>query len=354
MDLDTANETDIREDIAMPILTALGYARGTSNDIRREFPLKYDRQSLGRKKPTDPPLRGVADYILVVTGAGRWVLEVKAPKVEIARDEIEQAITYARHPEVGATYAVVLNGRRIVVYHYSQTSDEEPLLDFPIETTESAVNNLMGLLSPASIRRECTPNSVDTGLPLAEGLRSTATVTGGLIEYSDFEWRCNVQLPAQAATPIDGIGDVLRELRTEITGGRVWRDADDRIKATLAWAMPHKDLLKFALDKRLLEVEYVALSQSLSAARDHPTVFDVVGDVRIEEGERIFDISRFQSELAGATTNMTFKGQAVGYIEDFTFVGEFRAEYLCTYPAAPGVEVVLFVDGRFDVQIDSR
>lgn len=353
MNLDTANETDVREDVAMPILTALGYARSTANDILREVSLKYSRQSLGRKKPTDPPLRGIPDYTLVVTGAGRWVLEVKAPNVEISRDEIEQAISYARHPEVAATYAALLNGRRFVVFHYTQASDEEPLLDFEVESPESAANKLMGLLSPASIRRDCTPSPVDTDLPLAEGLRSSATVAGGLVEYSGFSWESNVQLPAQASSPLDSLGAIFREMRTEITGGRVWREID-RIKATLTWAMPHKDMMQFALDKRLLEVEYVALSQSLSADPENPTVFDVVGDVMIEAGERVFDISRFQSELAGAATNMTYKGQAVGFVEDFVFAGAFRADYLCTYPAAPGIEVYLYVDGRFEVRIDDR
>ena len=136
----------------------------------------------------------------------------------------------------------------------------------------------MGTLSPSSIRRDCTPAPVDTGLPLADGLRSSAGVSGGLIEYLDYRWESNVALPSQSAAPLEEMGAMLLELRTEITGGNVWRDSDNRIKATLEWAMPHKDLLQFAVDKKLLEVEYVALSQNLSTDPANPTVFDVIGD----------------------------------------------------------------------------
>lgn len=60
MKLETANETDVREEIAVPILTALGYARGTANDIRPEFPLKHRLES----KPHGPPLSpGGANHV---------------------------------------------------------------------------------------------------------------------------------------------------------------------------------------------------------------------------------------------------------------------------------------------------
>jgi len=97
------NEMDVREEVATPLLTQLGYARGTEANITREWSLRYDREHLGRKKPSDPALRGRADYVLSVLGAGRWVLEVKAPDQAIDLDTVDQALTYARHPSVSAT-----------------------------------------------------------------------------------------------------------------------------------------------------------------------------------------------------------------------------------------------------------
>ena len=48
------NETDVREEDAMPLLRKLGYATGTANDILREKALEYPKDFLGRKKKTDP------------------------------------------------------------------------------------------------------------------------------------------------------------------------------------------------------------------------------------------------------------------------------------------------------------
>jgi predicted type IV restriction endonuclease len=156
LNIEKANEADIREEIASPLLAALGYQRGTVNDILREFSLSYDRIFLGRKKKGDPPLRGRADYILSVGGAARWTLEVKAPSEEINRDAIEQAISYARHPEISGSYAAVLNGKRFVVFHNSQNSFDVPLVDIPVENVSSLAAKLAPLLSPMSIRRDCS------------------------------------------------------------------------------------------------------------------------------------------------------------------------------------------------------
>jgi len=88
----TMNEADVREDVAMPLLAKLGYAFGTASDIVREKTLEYPNDLLGRRKKSDPPLRGRADYILTVLGAGSWTLEIKAEDVEIDREAIEVEI----------------------------------------------------------------------------------------------------------------------------------------------------------------------------------------------------------------------------------------------------------------------
>ena len=160
------NEADVREDVAMPLLRALGYAAGTANDILREKTLEYSSEFLGRKKKTDQPLRGRADYVLTVLGAGSWTLEIKAEEVEIDRDAIEQAITYARHPEVAGSYAAVLNGRRFVAFHNTQRSDEAPLIDLPDESIIQLATALESTLSPNSVRQDCSPPKVDLEMPL--------------------------------------------------------------------------------------------------------------------------------------------------------------------------------------------
>ena len=344
-----ANETDVREEIAAPFLAALGYKRGTANDIARELSLVYERQFLGRKKSTDQPLRGRADYILTVAGAGRWVLEIKAPQESIDIDTIEQTITYARHPEVSAAYAVVLNGQRLTVHHASQNSRDNPKVDLVVSDPLALASQLEGLLSPAAIRRDCSPPRVDLGLPLADGLRSSAIIRGGQIRYDTCQWSSNAQLPSVAAAELDDLCGMFRGFQATVTGGTVARDEQSRIRVKLLWAMPNEALHRFALDKQLLDVEYVALAQRISENPETPTVFDVVGAMNIQQGEQIYDLRRWRTETAGIDMQMNFQGQAVGYIANHLFQGIYSATYLCTYPT---FQTQIELEGVLSIELD--
>jgi len=84
---------------------------------------------LGRKdSKKDPVLRGKADYILEAGGEVRWVIEGKAPSCAIDADEIEQAWTYANHPEVRAVYFSLCNGKRLSVYQTNRGAESPPIL----------------------------------------------------------------------------------------------------------------------------------------------------------------------------------------------------------------------------------
>ncbi len=176
---------------------------------------------MGRKKSNDPPLRGRADYVLSVYGAARWGLEIKAPSEPITQDTIEQAISYARHPEVSGFYAAILNGRRFVMFRNTQGSDAEAIVDIEIISVEKLAELLMSILSPAAIRRDCPPPIVDLAQPLAEGYRSSATITGGVSIISNFEWECDFPLLAGASEPLDEVCRILNGFRSDLTGGSV-------------------------------------------------------------------------------------------------------------------------------------
>ena len=349
------NEADVREEIAVPLLALLGYERGTENDILREFTLSYDRNFLGRKKKNDQPLRGRADYVLVVTGSGRWVLEIKAPSIQIDQDALEQAISYARHPEISGTYAAVLNGKRFIVMHNSQRSTDEPIIDLAVSTPNDLALHVQNILSPASIRRDCTPPVVDLGQPLAKGLRSSAVITGGAIRYSSFTWECDFPLPDDAKQNLDETCRRMASNRLSITGGRVWRDETSRIRSKLDWSVPHDAMLQFAQDKRLLDVEYISLGETVSDNPEKPTVFDVVGKFHVSEGETLFDIVRWDTVTAGIATSMTYRGQATGHIRDNRFAGHFQSEYESTFPTlALPLQINMYAVGEFEVVLDTR
>lgn len=347
-----SNEADVREEIAAPLLAALGYKRGTSANISREVSLTYERDFLGHKKASDPPLRGRADYVLSVAGAGRWILETKPPSDALDVDAIGQAITYARHPEVAASYAVLLNGLRLTVHHVTQPATAPPLIDIEVGSPTDLASQLEGVLSPAAIRRDCSPPAVDIAKPLAEGFRSAAAVRGGKILHAECTWSSNVQLPPPARTQFDEMRRRLSGFQVAITGGSVWRDESSRVRAKLAWAMPHDELLRFALDKNLLNVEYVALSDRISPDPNAPTIFDVVGTISISAGERIYDVFQWRSQTAGVASHMIYQGQATGYINGGTFQGRYIATYLCTYPLIPALELQINLAGTFVVELD--
>jgi hypothetical protein len=352
MSLVDANETDIREEIAAPFLESLGYRRGTENDILREFALSYERFFLGRKKKTDPPLRGRPDYVLSVAGAARWVLEIKAPSEDITLDVVEQAISYTRIPQISAAYAVILNGKRIVVFHYSQNSTDKPTVDLAVESATQIATKLAGLLSPAAIRRDCSPPIVDLSLPLAPGFRSSARISRGSVVYDDYDWSANIALPQPAQQNLNETGKAMRGLRANAEGGRIWRDGSSRVRAKVDWALPHNDLLKFAQDKKFSEVEYVSLGTIISSDPHHPTIFDVVGSVSVVAGERLFNVARWESKIINLDARMNYRGQAVGHIVDRQFAGQVQVEYEMTFPAVPNLRMNMFLAGKFEIMLE--
>ncbi len=116
-DFNTMNETDVREILVRPLIDQLGYRHGTEATVITEKTLRYEKAFLGRKNPKkDPPLVGRADYICEVVSYGRWVIEVKSPAEPLSQDVVEQAHTYASHPEIAATFFLVTNGRLFRLY----------------------------------------------------------------------------------------------------------------------------------------------------------------------------------------------------------------------------------------------
>jgi hypothetical protein len=329
------NESDVREEIVVPFLAALGYKKGSSADINREKTLSYGRAYLGRKKDSDPLLRGRADYVLSVAGAGRWVLEIKSMQVEINADDIEQSISYARHPEVSAYYSAITNGKRFIVFSLSQNSSDRPIVDIEITSPEQLAQRLVGLLSPSAIRRDCSPPIVDLDTPLALGFRSQARIHGGTITYNEWRWWATHLLPPKEVMAMDELIRKLKGFRSTISEGKLWRDSNSRIMAQLVWNAPHVDVIQFSTDKGLMEAKYVSLDESISQNPKKPTLFDVVDGFILEKGEQIFDIHRWENVQVGIRTSMSYTGQAAGYLIDNMFIGSFQVEYQTTFPDLP-------------------
>ena len=210
------NETDVREEVIAPLLRRLGYISGTRNDVIREQFLRYPRKSLGRKNSKkDPELRGKADYVLEVDKRLRWVIEAKPPSSSVSVDDIEQAWTYASHPEVRAIYFVVCNGRTLAVYRTANAPEVCAVLSLSYEKFDSDFVRLENILSPEALRRDFSDTEPDFRAPIAPGLRSIARITNGIVCFRENNLR----------------SVLFEELQATILEGAIQRDETGRLIA---------------------------------------------------------------------------------------------------------------------------
>lgn len=309
------NETDVREALVRPLLVRLGYQLGTAANIRTEQTFRYDRAFLGRKNPAkDPPLIGRADYILEIASIGRWVVEVKAPSEDLSREVVEQAHTYAAHPEVAALFFMISNGRSFRLYRTSYL--DAPLMAWEFTETDEIFLALSNLIGPEAIRRKMELLKPDPGKPLAPGISSEAQIVGGWFEYQDH--RSNHRL-------LDV--DVINGLRLPVTGGSVSRAPDGRLHAKLRTA---KAFPTFGELAELLEPEdgydFFAAHEYVSTDREKPTIFQnfIEGVTPAGTPMKIPGMGTIPAPFSfrfAATT------EAVGFIEQDIFRGTMQLEY---------------------------
>lgn len=120
-------EDSVREAIILPILKALGYK---SSDIVRSKTLRHPYLKVGANKKI--PIRLVPDYCLRVENNYAWVLDAKAPDINIMdADNIEQVYCYASNPEIRSTYFALCNGIEFSLYRRESTNS--PILYFHLD-----------------------------------------------------------------------------------------------------------------------------------------------------------------------------------------------------------------------------
>lgn len=333
---DDMNETDVREIIVRPLLARLGYEHGTENTIRTEQTFRYAKAFLGRKNAAkDPPLVGRADYILEVASVGRWVVEVKGPGEALSRDVIEQAHTYAAHPEVAGLFFMITNGRSFRLYRTS--SLDNPLMSWDFDSTDEVFLALVNLVGPDAIRRKMDLLKPDAGKPLGRGLASQVPIIGGWIQYEDHT--TNHPMLNMMLDDVNG-------LRLPITGGLVSRAEDGRLHAKLetAKAMPMAGELS-----DLLEVadgyDFYAADELISTDQDRPTIFQNLIQHYAPVGTKmkipgVGEIAAPFGYRFAATT------EAVGFVDGDRFKGTMSLEYQFAYEDMPPM-VRAALEGQF-------
>jgi Type I restriction enzyme R protein N terminus (HSDR_N) len=314
IDFNFLGESDVREEVLAPLIAHLGYFTGTQHTVIREYSLKYEKLQLGRPKESDPTVRGRADYICRADGLVCWTIEAKAPHEPLDARATTQAWTYANHPEVRAVYFVLCNGRELAVFQTNHGPDARPLFQCSYEELKGRFSTLINILGPKAILRDHPKMIVDTGDPLAPGLRSTAAVTNGRVLFD----RTDPLVP-----PING-------MLMSITSGQIDRDANGRLRASLLAMVANQSLQKtnerFGLDQMCL----ISDSCELSQAADNLTVFRSTRSVTLPAGETALNMMDWTMVTLPFSISASVSTEASGHLKGRDFVGRFTAKFVYT------------------------
>lgn len=135
-------EDSVREEIVVPLLTALGYSASPPHRIIRSRPLKHPFVYIGTAKKS---ITIIPDYLLQRDSHNSWILDAKAPgEIVTSGKNAEQAYSYAIHPDIRVEFYALCNGRRLVVFHISEI---QPRLDIDLSELATEWPQLLTLLS---------------------------------------------------------------------------------------------------------------------------------------------------------------------------------------------------------------
>lgn len=308
MDFSGLNETDVREEIIAPFIRRLGYKSGGEHNVIREQSLRYPQVFIGRKSAhKDPILRGKADYILEAGSILRWVIEAKAPDVVINLDAIEQAYTYANHPEVRAVYFVICNGRRLLVFQTNKGPGHLALIDYEYNELEKGYPILENILSPVSILRDHSCVEIDKGVPIAPGLRSLVRIANGSIVYD----KSSLNIP------------VLQEMQSGVLDGAIERNENNALVLYLKTVAPMRSIQQLNQRIGMSSFEMNSDDYILSTDSSVLTYFRGSHIVVLPAGESLLDVNTWREVLLPINITCEIFVCASGFLQGNRFHEKF-------------------------------
>lgn len=156
-------EDAVREVIVFPIIAHLGYSSNATAPSRvvRSKQLAHPFVYIGTRKYG---INIIPDYTFFVDAVPRWILDAKSPTENITRGKnLEQAFSYAIHPDIRTKIYALCNGRSLVLFHVSKTT---PLLIIETEDLSNKFTKLFNLVSPNAFRGPTVNFAPDCGLYL--------------------------------------------------------------------------------------------------------------------------------------------------------------------------------------------
>jgi hypothetical protein len=350
------NEAEMRAEVIEPILHALGYRTGTEHNILRErlLELRYPHIFLGHKKPEkDPILRGRPDYICEVRGFARWPIEAKPPCASISRTDVEQAFTYAVHPEIRAPLFALCNGRSFLIYESSRGPEAEPLLNLTFADIQEKPFLLGNVLSPRAIRARFPIRPVDLLRPLANGYGSRVRIARGLSRYEQVDSFLE-GLPPGVPAPERPNLQLLHGMEHPITGDECFRTKSDGIVADIRMPKMHELMRQFAVNLNLEVNRYVCRDEVISEDPARPNIFECTINLVIPAGSEVIDITTWKKSVTQIAVPCAFYAEATGYFDGTRFIGRYDGRMFSEINT-PFIRLRsgLFMRGTFEIEIEA-
>jgi len=144
-------EDSVRELIIAPMITKLGYLPSGSTRVIRSNTLRHPFIRVGTR---NHPVTTIPDYTFVFEDKPLFVFDAKAPNQNILdTGHIQQAYSYAIHPEVRCEEFGLCNGKELVIFSVAQ---EKPLLYLKFDKFESEWHQIERFLAPRYLSEPST------------------------------------------------------------------------------------------------------------------------------------------------------------------------------------------------------
>lgn len=139
-------EESVREELIAPLIKDLGYSNSGNTQVIRNHGLKHPFVSIGSSRKN---ITIIPDYLMQVSEKPAWIIEAKSPKEQITDTKhIEQAYSYAIHPEIRVNYFALCNGHNFILYNINRP---KPLFHISLRTIDLYRNMLKELLAPPNV-----------------------------------------------------------------------------------------------------------------------------------------------------------------------------------------------------------
>ncbi|MEM9633809.1 MAG: type I restriction enzyme HsdR N-terminal domain-containing protein [Pseudomonadota bacterium] len=307
------NEAEVRFHIIDPIIRKLGYSGGDDVYFKLEEKLEYGYHHIGRRnKKRDLPL-GYPDYRAGLNGRrGCFVIEAKAGHIALTERDIEQAHSYAAHPQVGANFFVLSNGCSFKIFETLSGSGADPIVDLSVDQLDELFHQIENVLSPKRLAMHCQVE-YDLGLKLCEGLGSQVPISRGIYTMtscayrimfndSDITEKLRPAIP-QMADMDDQIELMQNHFELTVTKGIAKRNEAGRICAEVQFSGVTKHS-KAAM--QLLGVETLKFETSdkfVSTSPETPSLFESTDEFKIARGTSL-------PAMFGGTVNVGIEADA--------------------------------------------